>query len=262
VFFTLSDWLLGLIILAVLAVASFLGAVLGSRLRSRSATLQEPLGIVHGAVIGVVGLVLAFALTLAVGRYEDRRAALVDDANTIGTTYLRAQTLAEPERTASLELLRRYAQLAVRISDERPGSSAIKRTTRDQEDVHRGLWRLAGRSLARAPDATAPRLYVDSLNTMIDQQTTRLSALNNRIPGAVLALELIAAAIGLATLALLVAVLGRGHATVAFVGILLAALLLVTFDLDRPTRGLIKIPTAPLTAVESLMAQPPAAAAP
>ena len=50
--------------------------------------------------------ILAFGLTLAVGRYQNRRADVVTDANTIGTAYLRAQTIAEPQRSRSLALLR------------------------------------------------------------------------------------------------------------------------------------------------------------
>ena len=53
----------------------------------------------------MMALLLAFGLALAMGRYETRRAAMVEETNTIGTTYLRAQTLAEPARTASLDLL-------------------------------------------------------------------------------------------------------------------------------------------------------------
>ena len=53
-----------------------------------------------------MGLILAFGLTLAVGRYEARRAAVVDDANAIGTTYLRAQMLSEPVRSRSLGIAR------------------------------------------------------------------------------------------------------------------------------------------------------------
>jgi hypothetical protein len=262
VFFTLPDWALALLIAGVLVLASLLGAALGMRLRSGAPTLRETLGIVNGAVLGIVGLILAFALTLAVGRYENRRAAVVDDANTIGTTYLRAQTLAEPERSAALILLRRYAGLALQLSHEVPNSAAMKSTEMQQSAVQRDLWSLAGRTLAGAPAASAPRLYVDSLNAMIDQQTARVSALNNRVPAAVLTLELIAAAIGLATLALSVSVLGRGHTTVALAAVLVASLLLITFDLDRPTRGLITIPTTPLTALKATMTQPPAASAP
>jgi hypothetical protein len=239
VFFTLPDWALALIIVGIVAVAFALGAALGVFLRAHSETLREPFGVVQGAILGVVGLILAFALTLAVGRYEDRRAAVVNDANTIGTTYLRAQTLSEPERTTSLALLRQYAGLAVDLSSEVPNSAAMEETARRQSSVQRRLWHLAGRTLVAAPTATAPRLYLDSLNAMIDQQTIRLSALKNRVPAAVLGLELIAAAIALAMLTLYLSVLGRGHTAIGFAAVLVTGLLLVTFDLDRPTRGMI-----------------------
>ncbi|MGH3102195.1 MAG: hypothetical protein ACRDPU_14510, partial [Thermoleophilia bacterium] len=69
-----------------------------------------------------MGLILAFGLALAVGRYETRRAAVVEDANRIGTTYLRAQTLAEPVRSQSLDLLRRYTDTSIRLSESVPSS--------------------------------------------------------------------------------------------------------------------------------------------
>ena len=107
-FFSLSGWALALIILAVMAGVTAAGIVLGRFLRKHSETLREPLGVAQGALLGVVALILAFGLTLAVGRYEDRRAAVVAEANAIGTTYLRAQLLAEPVRDRSLTLLRSY----------------------------------------------------------------------------------------------------------------------------------------------------------
>jgi len=69
-------------------------------------------------VAGVVGgfLAFGFGLTLAIGRYDTRRAAVVDDADTIGTTYLRAQTLAEPMRSRSLQLLRQYTDASLALS--------------------------------------------------------------------------------------------------------------------------------------------------
>ena len=185
---------------------------------------------------------LAFGLTLAVGRYEDRRAAVVAEANAIGTTYLRAQTLSEPVRTRSLDLLRRYTDLTIRLSSEVPGSGAEKRTAAAEGVLQRQLWSLAGRSLVAAPVATAPRLYVDSLNNTIDQQTVRISALNNRVPGAVLALEVFGAAIALGLLGMYLSVLGRGLVPMVLAAVLVTLLLLVTFDLDRPTRGLITVP--------------------
>jgi hypothetical protein len=113
VFFRLSSLELGLILFAVVFGATALGLVLGRVVRHRSEHLREPFGVLQAALLGLVGLVLAFGLALAVGRYESRRAAVVEEANAIGTTYLRAQTLAEPIRTRSLERLVRYTDTGV-----------------------------------------------------------------------------------------------------------------------------------------------------
>ena len=185
-FFRLNSWELALIIFAVVGAATLAGYAGGRYLREHSSTLREPFGVLQAALLGVVGLILAFGLSLAVGRYEDRRAATVAEANAIGTTYLRAQLIAEPARTRSLDLLRRYTTLALAISKEVPNSAAMKRTTAAEGVLQRRLWRLAGQAIAAAPVASAPRLYVDSLNTTIDQQSVRLASLNNRVPGAVL----------------------------------------------------------------------------
>ena len=97
---------------------------------------------------------------------------------------------------------------------------------------------------------------------MIDQQTVRISALNNRVPGAVLALEVFGAAVALGLLGLHLAVLGRGPVPMVLAAALVTMLLLVTFDLDRPTRGLITVPDTPLTSLQKSMALPPAAQGP
>jgi hypothetical protein len=203
-----------------------------------------------------------FGLALAVGRYESRRAAVVEDANAIGTTYLRAQTLAEPIRTRSLERLVRYMDTSIRLSRSVPTSPEARQAVADGGKLQRELWGLAGQALADAPEASAPRLYVETLNEMIDMQTVRVAALNNRVPGAVLALEVIFAAAALGLLAFYLALLGRGVLPVLLAAGLMCCLLLVTFDLDRPTRGLIEVPATPLTSLRQSMDLPPAAAAP
>jgi len=262
VFFSLSSWALALIIFAVIAIAIAAGVLLGRNLREHHETLREPFGVLQAAILGVVGLILAFGLSLAVGRYEDHRAAVVSDANAIGTTYLRAQLVAEPVRGRSLALLHQYTELALRMSHEVPGSSAMARTIAAEDLVQRRLWGLAGQAIGGAPIASAPRLYVDALNAMIDQQTVRISALNNRVPGPVLALEVLGAAAALGLLALHLTVLGRGLLPMLIAGVLVTMLLLVTFDLDRPTRGLITIPDTPYKSLLASMSLPPAASHP
>ena len=138
----------------------------------------------------------------------------------------------------------------------------MRRTTAAEDLVQRRLWREAGQAMSTTPVASAPRLYVDSLNSTIDAQSTRLSSLNNRVPGAVLGVEVLGAAVALGLLALHISLLGRGIVAMLAAAAMVTLLLLVTFDLDRPTRGLIKIPATPLVDVRASMVPPPAAAPP
>ena len=261
-FFRLSTWELWLIIAAVVMGFVAVGYLTGRFLRIHAETLREPVGIVQGAFFELVGLILAFGLTLAIGRYDSRRAAVVDDANAIGTTYLRAQTLAEPTRSSSLQLLRQYVDASLRLSKAVPTTGAFQRAVASEDVLQRRLWGLAGDALRGAPQNSAPRLYVETLNEMIDQQTVRVASLNNRIPNAVLALEVLGAAFAFGLLALYTALHGRGATTVILAGALVTVLLVVIFDLDRPTRGLIRVPDTPLVALRAEMALPPAATGP
>jgi Fur family ferric uptake transcriptional regulator len=96
---------------------------------------------------------------------------------------------------------------------------------------------------------------------MIDAQGTRIAALSNRVPTTVLLLEIIGSAVALGLLAVYLAILGRGVLPVLVAAALVVAILLVTFDLDRPTRGFIRDPTAPLTQLLVTMNAPPAVGA-
>ena len=94
---------------------------------------------------------------------------------------------------------------------------------------------------------------------MIDLQTVHIAGLQNRVPAAVLVLEVLGAVVALSLLAAYLAFMGRGSLIVVLAASLVALLLLVTFDLDRPTRGVIRVPDKPLLALRAGMALPPAA---
>ena len=258
-FFALPSFVLGLVLLVIVLGSCTVGALIGHRLRGRHETWREPIGVVQAALLGFVALILAFGLTMAVGRYETRRVELVKETNAIGTTYLRAQTLSEPVRSQSLGLLKRYTEVEIRLSTTRPGSADARRVAADGEAIQRQLWGLAADSLREAPVASAPRLYVDSLNSMIDSQTSRVAALSNRVPTAVLVLEVVGASVALGLLGLYLTVLGRGLLPITLAAVFVSLLLLVTFDLDRPTRGVITVPYTPLLELRASMESPPAA---
>jgi hypothetical protein len=258
-FFALPTVLLALLLLVLIVGAAVGGLLVGRSFRAKQDSGSETFGVLQAALIGFMGLILAFGLSLAVGRYEARRQAVVDDANTIGTAYLRAQTLAEPIRSPSLSLLVRYTDAELRLSHVVPGSAAARRTIAEASTVQRPLWKLAAQAVQEQPTATAPRLYEESLNDMFDEQTVRIAGLGNRIPTEVLLVEIIGAALTLSLLGLHVGVLGRGVIPLVLAALTVAILVYTIVDLDRPTRGLIRVPDTPITQLRISMNQPPAA---
>ncbi|HEV8452122.1 MAG TPA: hypothetical protein VGQ45_11870 [Gaiellales bacterium] len=259
--FRLNSVELALLLVAIVFGATAGAVMLGLRHRQRS-EMREPFAVLQGALLGIVGLILAFGLSLAVGRYQDRRAAVVNEANAIGTTYLRAQMLAEPVRGRSLALLVQYTDQSIQLSSAVPGSAKAKTIIATQNMLQRRLWALAGQAVAASPVDTAPRLYVETLNEMIDSQGVRVAGLNNRVPTEVWLLEILGAATAVAMLAFYLSVLGRGLLTVMIAAGLVTMLLFVSFDLDRPTRGRITVPNTPLVSLRASMSLPPAASGP
>jgi hypothetical protein len=214
----------------------------------------------QAALLGFMGLVLAFGLSLAVGRYETRRAAVVDEGNDRHRTFGRKPS---PNRGRFTHPAPAFTDTSIDISETVPGSTGEARAVATSGQIQRQLWALAGQSLNLAPTDSAPRLYVESLNEMFDSQSSRIYSLGNRVPTPVLVLEVAGAAIALGALALHLSTVGpRGVFTVMIAAGLVIVILLVTFDLDRPTRGLIRVPVSPLVQARAEMVPPPAASAP
>jgi hypothetical protein len=256
--FELSTPVLTLGVFVVILGATTLGHLIGRSVRSRSDGSREPFAVIQAAMLGFMALVLAFGLSLAVGRYESRRAAVVAEANAIGTSYLRAQTLDEPQRTRSLDLMRRYTDTSIQVAQTVPGSPEQVAAVAAAGELQRALWAGAGTAVTAASTASAPRLYVEGLNVAFEALSTRVAGLGNRVPTPVLLLELVGAALALGLLALHLATLGRGPSIALLAATLVAGMLFITFDLDRPVRGLINVPADPLTSLRVSMDSPPA----
>ena len=261
-FFELGTAPLGLVLVLIIGGSSAVGVAIGRRLRAHQHEGHESVGVVQGTLLGLVGLLLAFGLTMAVNRYEGRRALVVQEANAIETTYLRAELLAEPSRSRSLGLLERYADAAIALAEQVPGTDPFDEIAVRMNGLQRQLWGEAGDAVRGAPEATAPRLYLESLNDMIDTHTARVGSLKNRVPGTVMLLQVVGSAVALGALSLYLALLGRGLTTALVSAALVFLILYISFDLDRPHRGFITVPDSALEQARASMELPPAAEGP
>jgi hypothetical protein len=164
--------------------------------------------------------------------------------------------LAEPSRTRSLDLLKRYADFAVDLANQVPDNDRFGEDVARIGDVQRELWSVAGDAVRADPDGTAP------LNAMIDSHTDRVTSLRNRVPSTVLILQVFGSAIAVGVLSLYLALLGRGLIASLVATTVVILILFISFDLDRPHRGLITVPDGALVAAREAMNQPPAATGP
>ena len=125
--------------------------------------------------------------------------------------------------------------------------------------MQRELWSAAGDAVRADPTGTGPRLYVESLNDMIDTHTDRVASLRNRVPTPVMLLQIGGSAIAVAVLAAYLAILGRSIVTSLLAAAVVIVILFVSSDLDRPHRGLITVPFTALVEARAAMDPPPAA---
>src|SRR5262245_51151559 len=89
-------WALFIVILLVVLLSVEFGYRLGRYRRRRHEEEKEaPLGTMVGAILGLLAFILAFTFGLAATRFDTRRQVVLDEANAIGTTYLRAGMLPE-----------------------------------------------------------------------------------------------------------------------------------------------------------------------
>jgi len=252
-FFSMGTATLVLVLALMVGGAAAVGAMVGRAVRSRTDAHQESVGVIQATLLGLVGLLLAFGLTMAVGRYDSRRAILVREANDIGTTYLRAQLLAEPARSSSLDLLESYADQAIALADQVPDSRRFSEAASRMSDLQRELWAVATDAVHADPTGTGPRLYVESLNAMIDSHTDRVTSLNNRVPGTVVLLQVLGSTVAVGVLSLYLALLGRGLVTSLVAATVVILIVFISMDLDRPHRGLITVPDSALVGVRQSM---------
>ena len=233
-----------LVSLAAILAASEIGHQLGTWALVRGG---DDVSTLESAVLGLLALIIAFTFAMSLTRFDARRDAVLNEANAIGTTALRARLLPEPHRTDSLNLLREYVKIRLDIT-ARPASRAELKTAIERSDaVLEALWQQAKAMAAKDSGWVPTGLFIQTLNEMIDNQGKRLAALRNRVPNIVL-LSLF----GLAAFA--GAFVGyasgldprRTRPPVYIFGFLVAVVILLIVDLDRPSGGFIKVSQQPM----------------
>ena len=233
-------WGVFLLTLATVVVAVEIGYQLGRFRRRRSDEEKEaPVGAIVAATLGLLAFMLAFTFSLAATRYDSRRMVVLDEANAIGTTFLRAGMLPEPHGAECRKLLKNYVDVRLHAAE----SGDVEEVLSESGKLHRALWDQATQAAAKDPHSIVTGLFIQSLNEVIDLHSKRvLLALRNRIP------EIVWLALYFITVLSMSALgyqegLARSRRSLAVLSLMLtfSAVILLIADLDRPREGLVRV---------------------
>ncbi len=201
---------------------------------------------IQTAVLGLLALLLGFTFAMALGRYDSRRNLVLQEANAIGTTYLRASFLPEAHKDAVEDLLRRYIDVRIPLYDRDTSPAQLRSLEQQSSNLQRELWE---HLIAAAKESPSPvtATFISALNETIDLDAARLHALRSHVPGAAWLLVLFVAGVG-CYISGYAAGVSKTHSAFSTVLLPLLVAVVVTLisDLDAPRQGLIGISKKPL----------------
>jgi len=154
-----------------------IGRRIGVRqLTEEGETASKGLGAIEGAIFGLLGLILAFSFSGALTRFDARRHLVVEEANDIGTAWLRVALLPADAQPPMRDLFRRYLDSRIEVYRKVPDMEAVKSEQARSAKLQSEIWVLAVSSTREVGTAQAPMLLLPALNAMFDITTTRTEA--------------------------------------------------------------------------------------
>jgi hypothetical protein len=248
------DWLLnthvllfGLMCFLLLCLVAEVGFQLGGLSRRRHPCQERELTGVGTITAGMLGL-LAFTLGITIGiaqnRYEARRDLVVQEANAIGTAWLRAH-LAGEEGPALAALIEDYARarLAYTTADTKASEPELIART---NALQTGIWAKAQAVAARAPTAVTATL-INALNDMFDQSLAQRFAFESKMPPSLAWMLLIGSVLAIGAMGFQLGLAGtRQVLLVALLLLMWAGAMMLIVDMNRPRIGGIRVNPAPL----------------
>jgi hypothetical protein len=207
-----------------------------------------------GAILALLAFMLAFTFSMAATRFDSRREAVLDEANAIRTTYLRAQMLPQPEQSAVMRLLRDYVDVRLRATQEGSTAMTIDQAIGQSEDMHRALWGHAVAAAAKSPsDITG--LFVQSVNDVMDLHAKRIQvAIRGRVPLIIWIALLALTGVGMAAVGYQVGIVAMKRTPAMYALILgFGGAVYLIADLDRPGEGTLHTNQAAIVNLQRMM---------
>jgi hypothetical protein len=223
--------------LAVLWVAAEVGAHLWWRLRLQEEDYHKDFDVILAAALTLLGLIIGFSFSMVISHYDQRKSYEENEANAIGTEYLRAKLLPDVEAMKVRELLKNYLDeriLYYQSTAEQELESIKNQTTQLQN----ALWSMVEVTAEKQQTPTIA-LVVSGMNDVLNSEGYTQAAWWNRLPTAAWLLLMI--------IALLCNTLigygsrRRNTAVLVILPLVISISVFLIADIDSPRRGLIRV---------------------
>jgi CDP-diglyceride synthetase len=241
--FGLDGLIIAIVLFLMLIIATAVGYLVGSRQASDTNDVnRSQFSTIQGAVLGLLALLLGFTFAMTLSRFDTRKNLVLEEANAIGTTYLRAQLLPEPYNTEVSALLHQYVDVRLEFYNAGIDEKRLRAANEQTDLLHRQLWSRVKKAAKVDSHSITTGLFIQSLNEVIDLHEKRITAMRNHVPDSVILLLFIVAILTLGLTGYGSGLTGKRHFFVTTtVAILIVAVIYLIIDLDRPRRGLIKV---------------------
>lgn len=237
----LASWsMLGLGI--VFFVAQVVAREVGHFCARRFAREQEPdgVGILVGGMLGLMAFVLGLTLSFANSRFAERRAGALEEANAIGTAWLRAQSLDHPRAAAIGNMLEEYARLRMEFVSAPRDTVLLDSITARTSAMQTEIW---GHYTALSRERIDPLIsgLMTSLNETFDAGTAERFSFSSPLPEVLFWLLTLMALMGMGGLGYQLGLRGRAHRALATLLTSLWTVVIVgILDLAAPRIGMMR----------------------
>ena len=238
-----------LLIFAIFAAVSFvvyeIGFQVGHWYQARTPGVQEgPTGVLVGSILALLAFLLAITMGMSSDRFDTRRGLVLEEANAVQTTYLRAGYLPEPASSEIRDLLREYVPLRIDPSDP----ATVLANAQQSDALLLQIWSIAEAEAKVTQQGDLMAAFIESLNETIDLHESRVASIvYARVPAPILWLLFVGSVLTLAIVGYSAGLTRRRDLLSAIVLIVaLGAVLALVIDLDQPRAGFVQVSQQPL----------------
>jgi hypothetical protein len=234
--------------LALMVAATEVGFHLGRKFEARTPDeIKSQISTVQAAILGVLALLLGFTMSMAVSRFEVRKQLVLEEANAIGTSFLRAQLLPAPAGPEIAKLLRQYVTVRVQYGTAGNDLARLDDLHTQAEHLQTELWTQAATYAQQDPNPVRAGLLLQSLNQTIDLEAARWAALQNHVPESVIYVNALVGLLASMQVGYSFGLNGRRNIfSICLLALAITLVLAVIIDLDRPRSAFVRSSQQPM----------------